>query len=90
MKDREKDRLKALEQKMERKKRKGNRLCWIVYNPAAEYSYDVEDAMEDIHWMVYEIRRLREENRHCKEFIAAVKDQITGELGIDPEKELPR
>ncbi len=88
MKQESVDRLKELEEKFERKKRRGNRLCWIKYNPSAEYSYDVEDADEDFRWMVFEIEQLREENQHYKEFIAAIKDQMVSELGINPDKQL--
>jgi len=70
---------------MERKKRKGNQLCWIVYNPDSEFNYDIEDAMEDIHWMVFEIKRLKEENRHYREFIGSLKEQMVSELGLPPE-----
>lgn len=81
-KDDEIDRLAELENKMEMKKRKGNQLCWIVYNPASEYSYDIEDAMEDVRWMVYEIKRLQNENRHYKEFINEMKNQMISEFDI--------
>ena len=90
MKDTDQDRLKELEQKFERKKRRGNRLCWIKYNPSAEYSYDVEDADEDFRWMVYEIKQLKEETRQYKEFIAAIKDQMISELGINPDTQLKK
>ena len=77
------ERLNDLEKKMEYRKRNGNRLCWITYNPAADFDYDVEDAIEDVRWMVFEIKRLQEENRHYKEFISILKDQMITELDID-------
>ncbi len=80
MNDLNENRLKELEEKFERKKRNGNSLCWIRYNPASDFDYDVVDAMEDVRWMVFEIKRLQEENRHYKEFIATLKDQMMSEL----------
>ena len=80
MKDLNENRLKELEEKFERKKRNGNSLCWIRYNPESDFDYDVVDAMEDVRWMVFEIKRLQEENRHYKEFIATLKDQMISEL----------
>ena len=86
MKEDEIDRLDSLEKKFDRNIRRGNRLCWIKYNPGAEYGYDVVDADEDIRWMVFEIKRLRDENRHYKEFIGSLKDQMLLELKMPPEK----
>lgn len=74
------DRLEALEELLKRKKRNGNQICWIKFNPDAEMNYDVLDAEEDIKWMLYEIKRLREENRELKEFAGALRDQIAAEL----------
>ena len=38
--------------------------------------YDIEDGNEDFLWMIYEIERLREENRQLKEFVEHVKGTI--------------
>lgn len=70
------DRLTELEEKLSRKKNKGHQIYWIKYNPGAEFDYDISDATEDIHWMIYEIKRLREENEQYKEFIDAYKEEI--------------
>lgn len=75
------DRIKHLENLLARKKKGGSRICWIRYNPAADYSFDVEEAEDDITWLLYEVKRLSAENRQYKEFIAALRDQMTEELG---------
>lgn len=74
------DRLTDLEEKLAKKKNQGHQLFWIKYNPGAEFDYNIIDATEDVHWMIYEIKRLREENSHYKEFIESYKDQIKKEL----------
>ena len=76
----EDDRLEKLRTMMENKTRRGHRLCWIKWNPEADFQYDIEDAVEDIEWMTYEIRRLREENEEFRAFIDAVRGQMTSEL----------
>jgi hypothetical protein len=43
-------------------------------------SYDVSDAEEDIKWMIFEIKRLRNENMELKNFAEALRDQISEEL----------
>jgi len=74
------DRLEKIEELLKRKKRNGNQICWIKYNPDAELSYDIADAEEDIKWMLYEIKQLRNENRELKEFAETLRDQIMEEL----------
>lgn len=78
------DRLDNLEALLKRKKRNGNQICWIKYNPDSAMSYDIIDAEEDIEWMIYEIKLLRRENKELKEFAKALRDQIVEEL--NPEK----
>ena len=78
----EKDRLREIEELLERKKRQGNQLCWLKYNRNAEMKYDIQNAEEDIRWMLYEIKRLREENQNYKEFIDSIRKQMASELGI--------
>jgi hypothetical protein len=75
------DRLSILKNLLQRKKRDGNQLCWIRYNPKAEYGYEISNAEEDIEWMVYEIERLRNENAAFREFIGELKRQIEQDLG---------
>jgi len=74
------DRLKKVEELFERKKRWKNQLCWIKYNPEAIYKYDIQNAEEDFKWMLYEIKRLRDENETYREFIDSVRAQIEDEI----------
>jgi hypothetical protein len=82
-----KDRLSELENKLALKKRNGSQLIWMKYNPNAEFDYDISDATEDIRWMIFEIKKLREENIQYREFINSYKAQMKEELGLpgDPE-----
>ena len=74
------DRLKKVERLFTRKKHWKNQLCWIKYNPLAEYNYDIENAEEDFEWMIYEIKRLREENAQYREFIDTIRGQLEDEM----------
>jgi hypothetical protein len=76
------DRIEKFEKLFKRRKRNKNQLCWITYNPRAEYSFDIENAEEDVEWMIYEIKRLKEENMRLKEFIDAIRFQMEDELGL--------
>jgi hypothetical protein len=80
----EEDRLSRIEKLLERRKKRGSALSWITYNPSAEFNYDVEDAEEDVAWMVWEIKRLRRENREFKEFIDSLRSQMEEEFGGHP------
>ena len=74
------DHLADLEELLKLKKRNKNQICWIKFNPASDMSYDIVDAEEDIKWMIYEIKRLRNENKELKEFAETLRDQMTEEL----------
>ncbi len=74
------DRLKELEELLTKKKKRGNQLYWIKYNPASDFDYDIKDATEDITWMIYEIRRLREENEQFREFIDSYRKELSQEI----------
>ena len=69
MDEEDNDRLAKMEKLLEKKDRKGNRLCWIRWDPNSKYGYEIEDAREEVRWMVYEIRRLKEENAELKSFV---------------------
>ena len=45
-----------------KKQLKKSKLYYSRYSPSAEMMYEVDEADEDVNWMVYEIERLREEN----------------------------
>jgi hypothetical protein len=40
---------------------KKNRVYYSAFNPKAEYLHDIEDAGEDMQWLIYEVERLRDE-----------------------------
>jgi hypothetical protein len=48
------------------------------YNPRADMMYDIEEAAEDVSWMIYEIERLRAENQRLRRK-ARRKDRAGGE-----------
>jgi len=50
-----------MEERLEHIKRKikGKKVYYSSYNPRAPYMYDVEDAEDDILWLIAEIERLR-------------------------------
>jgi len=81
MKEKE-DRLQTIKELLEKKKREGNQLCWLRYNRHSTYNYDIENAEEDVTWMIYEIERLREESANYREFIDSLRLQMEGELGL--------
>jgi hypothetical protein len=41
---------------------KKSKMYYGRYSPRAEMLYEVDEADEDVKWMVYEIERLREKN----------------------------
>ena len=49
-----KDRLDVIKEKV-----KNRQTIYKIYNPKADYMFDIEDADEDVNWMLYEIERLR-------------------------------
>jgi len=53
-----KDRLEAIRDKLKRCK-----VYYSRYSPKSELMYEVEEADEDMHWMIYEIDRLRKQLR---------------------------
>jgi hypothetical protein len=48
------DRLEHIRNRLKRGK-----VYYSRYNPSADLLYEVEDAEEDVRWMLYEIERLR-------------------------------
>jgi hypothetical protein len=40
---------------------KGHRVYYSSFNPKAEYLHDIEDAGEDMQWLIYEVERLQRE-----------------------------
>ena len=52
------DRLNHIKRRLKKSK-----VYYSRYSPRSDMMYEVEEADEDLNWMVYEIERLREENR---------------------------
>jgi hypothetical protein len=52
------DRLEIIRAKLRKCK-----VYYSRYSPRSELMYEIEEAEEDVRWMIYEIERLREELR---------------------------
>ncbi len=74
-------RLDRLESMLTKRERRGNRLCWIRPNPDSTYGYEIDDAREDVRWMVFELRRLQAENTELHEFVDNFRKIVESELG---------
>lgn len=48
------DRLEVIRQKL-----RNRQTIYKIYNPKSDYLFDIENADEDIAWLIYEIERLR-------------------------------
>ena len=72
----EHDRLEKLERTLEENHRRSRRLCWIQWNPDSKYGYTIEDAREDVRWMIYEIKRLKTENQELLSFAERYRQTI--------------
>ena len=46
---------------------KKSKMYYSRYSPRADMLYEVDEADEDVNWMIYEIERLQEENRALRE-----------------------
>ncbi|RKX17478.1 MAG: hypothetical protein DRP51_10775 [Candidatus Zixiibacteriota bacterium] len=76
----ETERLARLELLLEKNERRGSRLCWIRWDPNSKYGYEIDDAREDIRWMIYEIKKLREENTELKSFVDNFREAMEDEF----------
>ncbi len=76
----ESERLARLELLLEKNDRRGSRLCWIRWDPNSKFGYEIDDAREDIRWMVYEIKKLREENAELKSFVDNFREAMEDEF----------
>jgi hypothetical protein len=56
------DRLSYIKNKL-----KKSRMYYSRYSPRSDMMYEVDEADEDMRWMVYEIERLRGENRELRQ-----------------------
>jgi hypothetical protein len=55
------DRLSHIKRKLSKSK-----MYYSRFSPRSDMMYEVDEADEDLNWMVYEIERLREENAALK------------------------
>jgi hypothetical protein len=76
----ESERLARLELLLEKNDRRGSRLCWIRWDPNSKYGYEIDDAREEVRWMVYEIKKLREENAELKSFVDNFREAMEDEF----------
>lgn len=74
-------RLNVIEDLLKTREKRGSRLCWIRWDPNSSYGYDIEDAREDIEWMIYEIKRLQEENAELRSFADMFRETVEKEVG---------
>jgi hypothetical protein len=56
------DRLSNIKRRLKKSK-----VYYSRYSPRSDMMYEVDDADEDLNWMVYEIERLREENGELRQ-----------------------
>ncbi|UCF98035.1 MAG: hypothetical protein JSV89_00515 [Spirochaetaceae bacterium] len=56
------DRLNHIKRRLQKSK-----VYYSRYNPRSDMMYEVDEAGDDLKWMMYEIERLREENRVLRE-----------------------
>ena len=54
------------------------RLYYSRYSPSSDMMYEVDEADDDVKWMVYEIERLREENRVLRQRLQPEQDEPEG------------
>ena len=74
------DRLEFIEELLEKKDKQKNGLFWIRWKPGSKFGYEINDAREDINWMIYEIKRLQQENKELKEFVDSFRKALEDEL----------
>ena len=50
-----------------KKRRKKSKVYYSRYSPRSDMMYEIDEADDDLSWMIYEIERLREESRELRE-----------------------
>ena len=66
-----------------KKRIKKSKLYYSRYSPRADMMYEVDEADEDVNWMVYEIERLREENGMLRQRLGADSGKSEGRRASD-------
>jgi hypothetical protein len=59
-----------------RKRLKQCKVYYSRYSPRSDMMYEIDEADDDLSWMIYEIERLREESRELRERL----ESSSGEL----------
>jgi hypothetical protein len=54
---------------------KSSKLYYSRYSPRSDMMYEVDEADDDVKWMVYEIERLREENGVLRRRLRAEREE---------------
>ncbi len=50
-----------------KKRLKQSKVYYSRYSPRSDMMYEIDEADDDLSWMIYEIERLREESRVLRE-----------------------
>jgi len=50
-----------------KKRLKQSKVYYSRYSPSSDMLYEIDEADDDLSWMIYEIERLREESRELRE-----------------------
>ena len=74
------ERLDKLEAMIMNNKRRGTRLCWIRWTESSKYGYEIDSAMEDVAWLIHEVRRLRGENKELHDFAREFRRTLDSEI----------
>jgi regulator of replication initiation timing len=61
-----------------RKRMKKSKVYYSRYSPRAELLYEVDEADDDLKWMVYEIERLRKENEVLRQRLGSDFEEPEG------------
>ena len=80
------ERLDKLEAMIMNNKRRGSRLCWIRWDENSKYGYEIDSAIEDVAWLIHEVRRLRGENKELHDFARKFRRTLDSELELRPTK----
>jgi hypothetical protein len=57
---------------------KKNKVYYSRYSPRSEMMFEVDEADEDLNWLVYEIERLREENGVLRQSLRPESEEPEG------------
>ena len=61
-----------------KKRLKKSKVYYSRYSPRSDMMYEVDEADEDLNWMVYEIERLRDENGALRKRLGGAPEEPEG------------